>query len=93
MKNLQKWVLAVLLLLGFAARGKAAEIFKNDDLDLSVGGRIQEMGEMELVTDDAVRNHFRVYLWNVEDRLFTSGTFKDFKWAFETSFGGESIAN
>ena len=93
MKNLQKWALALLLLLGFAARGKAAEIFKNDDLDLFIGGRIQELGEMELVTDDAVRNHYRVYMWNYEDRLFTSGSYKDFKWNFEASFGGESIAN
>ena len=93
MRNLQKWLLAAMLLLGFTAHGRAAEIFKNDDLDLSVGGRIQELGEMEVVTDDAVRNHFRVYLWNAEDRIFTSGTFKDFKWSFEASFGGESIAN
>lgn len=93
MKNIQKWLLAVLLLLGFAARGKAAEVFKNDDLDLNIGGRIQELGEMELLTDDAIRNHFRVYMWNVEDRLFTSGTYKDFKWNFEASFGGEDIAN
>lgn len=93
MKNLQKWVLAVLMLLGFAAQGKAAEVFKNDDLDLSIGGRIQELGEVELLTDDAVRNHTRIYLWNAEDRLFTSGTFKGFKWNFEASFGGESIAN
>ncbi|HVZ79343.1 MAG TPA: hypothetical protein VHE12_00930 [bacterium] len=93
MKNLQKWLLAVLLLLGFAARGKAAEIFKNDDLDFSIGGRIQELGEMELVTDDAIRNHYRIYLWNAEDRLYSNGTFKGFKWNFEASFGGEDIAN
>ena len=93
MKNLQKWAFALLLLLGFAARGKAAEVFKTDDLDLFIGGRIQEMGEMELVTDDTVRNHFRVYMWNIEDRLFTNGTYKGFKWNFEASFGGEAIAN
>lgn len=89
----KSWMWIALMALGFAAQGKAAEIFKNDDLDLYLGGRIQEMGEMELLTDDAVRNHFRVYLWNVEDRLFTSGSFKDFRWNFEVSFGGESIAN
>ncbi len=86
-------MLAVAFLAGFTAHGKAAEVFKNDDLDLNVGGRIQELGEMELVTDDGVRNHFRVYLWNVEDRLFTSGSYKDFKWNFETTFGAEDIAN
>ncbi|HJT23611.1 MAG TPA: hypothetical protein VJ873_03495, partial [bacterium] len=93
MKKLWKWMLITTFLAGFTAHGKAAEIFKNDDLDLSVGGRIQELGEMELLTDDAVRNHFRVYMWNVNDRLFTSGTYKDFKWNFEASFGGEAIAN
>ncbi|HEY5039433.1 MAG TPA: hypothetical protein VIJ93_10210 [bacterium] len=93
MRNFKKWTLAMVMLLGFTAQGKGAEIFKNDDLDLSFGGRIQEMGEISLVTDDAVRNHFRLYLWNVEDRLYTNGNFKGFKWNFEASFGGESIAN
>lgn len=93
MRKLWKWMLAATFLMGFTAHGKAAEIFKNDDLDLSVGGRIQELGEMELVTDDTVRNHFRVYMWNVNDRLFTSGSYKDVKWNFEASFGGEAIAN
>lgn len=93
MKTFQKWMLAVVLLAGFPVRGHAAEIFKNDDLDFSIGGRIQELGEMELVTDDAVRNHFRIYMWNVEDRLNSYGTFKGFKWNFEASFGGEDIAN
>lgn len=83
----------LILLLGFAAQGKAAEIFKNDDLSLSVGGRIQEMGEMSIISDDLIRNKFRIYLWNVEDRIFTSGNFKGYKWNFEASFGGESIAN
>jgi hypothetical protein len=86
-------MLCITFLLGFTAHGKAAEVFKNDDLDINVGGRIQELGEMELVTDDAIRDHFRVYLWNVEDRLFTNGTYKDFKWTFEASFGAEDIAN
>jgi hypothetical protein len=93
MKNFTKWMAALVVLLGFAGTGKAAEIFKNDDLDFYIGGRIQELGELSLVTDDLVRNHFRVYLWNVEDRLFTYGTFKGFKWNFEASFGGENIAN
>lgn len=93
MKTLQKVLMAALLLLGFLPRAHAAEVFKNDDLDLNVGGRIQEMGEMELLTDDQIRNHFRVYMWNVEDRLFTSGNYKGYSWNFEASFGGEDIAN
>lgn len=91
MKNLQKWVPAVLMLLGFATQGRAAEIFKNDDLDLSLGGRIQVMGEMDNISDDVPRDHFRIYLWDEEDRLFTSGSFKGYKWNFEVAFGGEAI--
>lgn len=93
MKKLWKLMVAAIFLMGFTAHGKAAEIFKNDDLDLSVGGRIQELGEMELLTDDAVRNHFRIYCWNYEDRLFTSGTYQGYKWNFEVDFGGEDVAN
>ena len=91
MRKSWKWALAALLLMGFTAHGKAAEVFKNDDLDLFVGGRIQLMGDAELVTDDWVRDHFRVYLWNEEDRFFTSGSFQGYKWNFEVAFGGEAI--
>ncbi len=93
MKTFQKVLMAALLLLGFLPRVHAAEIFKNDDLDISLGGRIQELGEMELVTDDSIRNHFRVYCWNYEDRLFTSGDYQGYKWNFEVDFGGEDVAN
>ncbi len=91
MKKLQTWMLAATLIMGFTAHGKAAEIFKNDDLDLSFGGRIQVMGDAELITQDMVRDHFRVYLWDEEDRLFTSGTYQGYKWNFEVAFGGEAI--
>ena len=91
MKNLQKWIWALVLLLGFTAQGKAAEIFKNDDLDLSIGGRIQVTGDMEIVPNDPVRQHVRFYLWDEEDRLFTSGDYKGYKWNFEVAFGGEAI--
>ena len=91
MKHFKKWMMALVMLLGFTAHGKGAEIFKNDDLDLSFGGRIQVMGDAEFVTDDNVRDHFRLYLWDEEDRLFTSGNYKDIKWNFEVAFGGEAI--
>lgn len=91
MRKLWKWMLAISFLAGFTARGQAAEIFKNDDLDLSIGGRIQVMGDAELETDDYIRQHFRMYLWDEEDRLFTSGDYKGFKWNFEVAFGGEAI--
>jgi len=91
MKNLQKWVLALVMLLGFTAQGKGAEIFKNDDLDLSLGGRIQVVGDVELFTQDLFRDHVRLFLWDEEDRLFTSGNFQGYKWNFEVAFGGEAI--
>lgn len=43
MKNLKVKLLTFLLLSGFTLRGYAAEIFKNDDLDLNFGGRFQEL--------------------------------------------------
>ena len=91
MKNFKKWMMAIVLLMGFTAQGKAAEIFKNDDLDLSFGGRLQVTGDMEVVPNDPVRQHVRFFLWDEEDRLFTSGSFKDYKWNFEVAFGGEAI--
>jgi len=91
MKTFQKWMLAVMLLAGLTTRGNAAEIFKNDDLTLNLGGRFQELGELEYVNDDYVRDHLRVYLFNVEDRLMLSGDYKGYKFNFETAFGGEDI--
>ena len=91
MKSLWKWMLAVAFLAGLVPHARAAEIFKNDDLDLSFGGRVQVMGDAELVTDDYIREHFRVYLWDEEDRLFTSGSYQGYKWNFEVAFGGEAI--
>jgi hypothetical protein len=93
MKTFQKVLMAALLLLGFMPRAHAAEIFKNDDLDLDFGGRIQLMGAAELVTSDPVRDHFRLFLWNESDRLFTTGDYKGYKWDFEVEFGGETPAS
>ena len=91
MKTFQKVPMAALLLLGLMPRAHAAEIFKNDDLDLSFGGRLQVVGDMDLITADPVRDHFRVFLWDEEDRLFTSGDYQGYKWNFEVAFGGEAI--
>lgn len=91
MKILRKSILALVMLSGLTTQTKGAEVFKNDDLDLFVGGRLQTLGEVELVTDDPVRYHNRVYLFNPEARLTTNGTFKGYKWNFETAFGGEAI--
>ncbi len=91
MKNFQKVSMAAAFLLGFVPSLRAAEIFKNDDLDLSFGGRLQLTGDLELVTVDPVRDHVRVFLWDEEDRLFTSGNYQGYKWNFEVAFGGEAI--
>ncbi len=79
------------LILGFSTRGKAAEIFKNDDLDLSIGGRFQELGELDYVSDETVRDKAQVYLFNVEDRLILSGDYKGYLFHFEEALGGEDI--
>jgi hypothetical protein len=91
MEKLMKWMVALVMLLGFAAQGKGAEIFKNDDLDLNVGGRFQELGELDYVSDETVRDKTQVYLFNVEDRLMFSGDFKGYKFHFEEALGGEDI--
>jgi len=90
MKTFQKALMAALLLLGFLPRAHAAEIFKNDDLDFNLGGRIQVVGDAELVTDDPVRDHMRLFLWDESDRLFTTGNYQGYKWDFEVEFGGET---
>jgi hypothetical protein len=91
MKAFQKYIFGMLLLMSFVPRARSAEIFQNDDLTFNLGGRFQELGELELVTDDPYRDHTRIYLFNVEDRLTSSGEFKGFKWNFEVAFGGEAI--
>jgi hypothetical protein len=91
MKTFQKCIFAMVMLLGFAPRAHSAEIFQNDDLTFNLGGRFQELGELELVTNDPYRDHTRIYLFNTEDRLTSSGDFKGYKWNFEVAFGGEAI--
>lgn len=92
MKKLQKILIALVMLMGFTTHGKAAEIFKNDDLDLSIGGRFQELGQIEYVQDDPVRDAARVYLFNTEDRIFLNGDFKGYKFWFEEALGGEDYS-
>ncbi len=91
MKAFQKCLLTMAVLLGFASGAHSAEIFQNDDLAFSLGGRFQELGELELVTNDPTREHTRIYLFNVEDRLTSSGNFKGYKWNFELGLGGEAV--
>ncbi|HVM31517.1 MAG TPA: porin [bacterium] len=91
MKNLKKLALGAVLLAGLPLRGHSAEIFKNDDLDLFVGGRLQSLGELSYTADDSIRDKMRIYLFNPESRLMTSGDFKGYKWNFEVAFGGEAI--
>src|ERR1700722_15159353 len=91
MKKFRAGIFALLLLSGFAARVHAVEIFQNDDLSLYFGGRFQELGEIDYVPDETVRDKGQVYLFNVEDRLFLHGDFKGYKFHFETAFGGEDV--
>src|SRR5690242_18242402 len=91
MRNFGKWLGMLAMLLGLVSQGKAAEIFKSDDLDLFIGGRMKAMGQMSLVEEDQVRNQGRIYLFQLENRLFANGTYKDYKFNFEVGFGGEAI--
>jgi hypothetical protein len=91
MRIFQKRLFAAALWLGFAPLARSAEIFQNDDLTFNLGGRFQELGELELVTNDPTREHTRIYLFNVEDRLMSSGNFKGYRWNFELGLGGEAV--
>ncbi len=70
----------------------ADQILKTGDLTVNLGGRFQELGELELVTNDPLRDHTRVYLFNVEDRLIVNGDYKGTDYWFETAFGGEAYS-
>jgi len=91
MRNFGKWMGMLAVLLGLAAQGKAAEIFRNDDLSLSLGGRFKTMGQLSLVEEDQIRNQGRIYLFQLENRLFANGIYKDYRFNFEVGFGGEAI--
>src|SRR5271157_2230537 len=90
MKHLMKWASMLTVLLGLVsvAQAHALEVVNTDNLQMSVGGLIQVMGEMEYVSDDPVSNQFRVYLWNVADQLYTSGAYNGFDWRLATTYGG-----
>jgi hypothetical protein len=91
MQMIKKYICAVILGWGVFSQARSAEIFQNDDLTLNFGGRFQELGQWDLVTDDPIRQHGRIYLFNVEDRLMSSGDFKGYKWNFEVALGGEAV--
>src|ERR1700677_4778973 len=91
MKNFKIGMFVFLLTAGFVLRVHSAEIFQNDDLSLYFGGRFQELGEIDYVPDETVRDKGKIYLFNVEDRLFLNCDFKGFKFHFEDVFGGEDF--
>ncbi len=91
MKFLKRLFLAAVLMLSFRPYSFGAEVVRNEDLALNIGGRFQEMGELEEVTDDPIRDQWRVYLFNVEDRLFVNGNYKGTQFYFEEALGGEAL--
>jgi hypothetical protein len=95
MRNLTRAAAMLTVLLGLvcAAQAPALQVVNTDNLQVSVGGLIQVMGEMEYVTDDTIRNQFRVYLWNVADLLYISGAYNGFDWRLATTYGGTTQAN
>ncbi len=61
-------------------------------LNLHVGGRLQELGEIEYEADDPLRDKARVYLFDTENRLIANGDYKGTQFWFETAFGGEAYS-
>ena len=94
MKNLMKWASMLTVLFGLVsvAQSHALDVVNTDNLQMSVGGLIQAMGEMEYVSNDSVSNQFRIYLWNVADQLYTSGAYNGFDWRLATTYGGTTNA-
>src|SRR5208282_5678488 len=90
MKHLMKWASMLTVLLGLVsvAQAHALEVVNTDNLQMSVGGLIQVMGEGEYVSDDSVGNRTRIYLWNTADQLYISGTYSGFDWRLATTYGG-----
>ncbi len=95
MKSMMKWASLFTVLLGLVsvAQAHAVPVVNTDDLQVSVGGLIQAMGETEYVSDDTVGNQTRVYLWNTADQLYISGAYKGFDWRLSTTYGGTAQAN
>ena len=94
MKNLMKWASMAMVLLGLVSvtQAYALPVVNTDNLQLSVGGLIQAMGETEYVSDDTVGNQTRLYLWNVADQLYISGAYSGFDWRLATTYGGTTNA-
>lgn len=82
----------VLLGLVSVTQAYALPVVNTDNLQLSVGGLIQAMGETEYVSDDTVGNQTRLYLWNVADQLYISGAYSGFDWRLATTYGGTTNA-
>ena len=94
MKDLMKWASMAMVLLGLVSvtQAYALPVVNTDNLQLSVGGLIQAMGETEYVSDDTVGNQTRLYLWNVADQLYISGAYSGFDWRLATTYGGTTNA-
>ena len=94
MKSLAKWVSVLVVLWGFVSvsQAHALQVVNTDDLQLSVGGLIQVMGETAYVSDDTFSNKVRFFLWNVGDSLYASGGYKGFNWRIGTIYGGTTNA-
>ncbi len=69
-----------------------ASLFQSKDLTLHLGGRFQELGELEYEADDPLRDKARVYLFDTENRLLADGKYKGIDFFFETAFGGEAYS-
>ena len=78
-------------LFGGGTPAHSAEIFKNQDLTLNVGGRFKEIGELSYAEADDKRDMTRIYLWNTQDRIMLSGVYDGTKFSLEEALGGEAV--
>ncbi len=81
---------AVLISLSPASHGMGIEVYKNDDVDLTIGGRIQVAGYGEIVADP-VRPNQRVYLFMKQARLNVHGHVKGVKYNTEWVGAAEDL--
>ena len=87
-RGLWTWVILACLA---PAGAKAMQVYKSADADLNLGGRFQLLGELSLATDDPVRDHTRIYLFDREERLLASGRYGGARFHFDEALGAEAM--
>lgn len=90
-KNSRALLLAAFAVILAPGPGKAMQVFQGAGSTLDLGARLQLLGELSMVTDDPIRYHTRVYLFNKEERLFASGTYGGTRFHLDEALGAEAM--